>query len=274
MATDWALVERASPFVGALPGKTSVSIVLEGHGRFEENARRDWLSIGSIVASNQAQLGTEAYAGERTSVLVIEWHPEPYGAPAKGRFDHQRLSVRDLERARLASAGLDGPDPTSAVLELVDVLRANGLPLERFERGDLAPTTADEQRLARAIDAGLSRLEAFPSIEDVADELGWTTRHVNRRYGELAATLGMTASTWRGLLHHMRLVTAFRLLSVPTATTELVARRTGFRSPSALCHAFAKAGLPSPGVLARAAQRDVLDAWTAFSDSPTQSAAE
>jgi transcriptional regulator GlxA family with amidase domain len=69
---------------------------------------------------------------------------------------------------------------------------------------------------------------------------------------------------WRGALHHMRLAHALRLISAPGATTELVARHTGFRSPTALCHAFAKGGLPSPGVLARAARKDALESWTAF----------
>jgi hypothetical protein len=63
-------------------------------------------------------------------------------------------------------------------------------------------------------------------------------------------------------LHHTRVLQALRLLAAPGATTETVARLTGFRAPTALCHTFAAGGLPSPGVLARAATRDVLDRWT------------
>ena len=66
---------------------------------------------------------------------------------------------------------------------------------------------------------------------------------------------------WRSALHQARVLSALRLLSAPGATTERVAKLAGFRSPSALCHTFAVAGLPSPGALAREARRDPLVTW-------------
>jgi len=92
-------------------------------------------------------------------------------------------------------------------------------------------------------------------------ELGSNARTVHRRIERIAERYVLPWSHWRSALHHTRIVQAIRWLGAPGATTELVARLTGFRSPTALCHAFAAAGLPSPGTLARAARRGPLEAW-------------
>ena len=272
VASDWGLVERAFPFVHRM-SRTGVSILLEGHGRFEEGGAREWLAEGAIVASNQRRGGTEAYAGERTSVMIVEWDPTVMGARVGGAFEHHSLSVCDHQRLRGTARAMAGPDPEAALIDVLNVLRSLGFPVEKLARGDLvSKTKPHEARLSIAINEQLSNLEAHPSVDDVADDLAWSARHVNRRFAELAMAYGLTHPSWKATLHEMRLVTSFRMLSVPGATTELVARRTGFRSPSALCHAFAKAGLPSPGTLARAAQRDVLDSWTAFTDRASAAA--
>lgn len=262
VSTDYGLLDRA---VGLTPqSRSAITILLEGEGRFEERRARAWLTPGTLAISDQRARGTEAFAGPVSSYLVLEWDPRIHGAAAPSEFRTSRLDARDLERLRRLALDLEGPDPTSATLSVLAILRANGLPLAPVAAGDLADrTTAADRALTAAVQTRLSRLEAHPALEDVVADLGWTSRHVNRRLGALAKTYGVPWEHWRKSLHLARMLAALRLLSVG-ATTELVSRKTGFRSPAALCHAFAKAGLPSPGVLARAARSEVLDAWTRF----------
>jgi AraC-like DNA-binding protein len=272
IASDYALLERAMPFVHRMT-RSCLTVVLEGSGRFDEAGARAWLDPGSMVVSSQREGGLEAYAGAATSMLVLEWDARVMGAAAVGRFRETRLRSRDRERLSALALALAGNEPERATLAILDVLRSIGLPFGRPSEADLADvTTASERRLSLAIGAQLSQLETHPSLEDVVGELGWTTRHINRRFAALARTYGLPWDHWRAILHQTRLLTAFRLLSAPGATTELVARRTGFRSATALCHAFTKGGLPSPGVLARAARVDVLDAWSEFSARPARAA--
>lgn len=266
IASDYGLLDRATPFVREVR-RVCLSVLLEGDGRFDEGDRRVWLRPGDAVLSEASRGGTEAYAGPRSRVLVIEWAAGALGRGATAS-DVVRLGARD--RAALASAaeGLDGPRPVQAVLEILSVLRSAGVALERVELGDLAGVSdAQDHALARALDGPLSNLATFPAIDDVGDELGWSQRLVHRRVAALARRYGFAFDTWRALLHHLRLAMALRLASAG-ATTELIAKKTGYRSPVALCHAFAKAGLPSPGALAREARRDVLDAWTTHLRAP------
>lgn len=263
VASDYALVQRAIPFLRRM-SRPQLSIVLEGHGRFDEEDRHVWVEAGSIVASDQRLGGTEAYAGATSSILILEWDPIWMGAPLEGGVQLVRLDARDRARLGAVAAGLESATPARATAKLVELVRSLGIALEPVDERELLDVASEhDQRLGTAISKELSRLDAHPSIEDVVDCVGWSSRHVNRRFATLAGTYGLPFESWRTLLHFTRIFAATRLLSAG-ATTERVARRTGFRSPTALCHAFAKAQLPSPGVLARSARCDVLDTWTAF----------
>ena len=260
IASDYGLLDRATPFVRDVR-RVCLSVLLEGDGRFDEGDRRLWLRPGEAVLSDASRGGTEAYAGPRSRVLVLEWASGSLGPSADASGLVVRLDAR--ERAALASAAdaLEGPRPVHAVIEILAVMRSAGVALERVDIGHLTERSDPrDHALALALDGPLSNLASFPAIDDVVDELGWSQRLVHRRIAALATRYGFAFDTWRALLHHLRLAMALRLASAG-ATTELIAKKTGYRSPVALCHAFAKAGLPSPGTLAREARRDVLDAW-------------
>ncbi len=260
VATDYGLLHRATPFA-QFQSRAAITVILEGSGRFEERSRRAFLETGSLSISDQRNHGTEAFVGPTSSYFVFEWEPRELGVPAPSEFATTRLSARDVARLRELVPGLEGPTPARTTLEIMDVLRANGLPLARIDEGYLADrTTPEERALSAAIAKYLGRLEDFPAIEEVSAELGWSSRHVSRRIAELAKRHAFPWESWRASLHQARILAALRLASVG-ATTELIARKTGFRSPTALCHAFSKAGLPSPGALAKSARRDVLDRW-------------
>ena len=264
VSSDYGLLNVAAPFAHG-QSRGSITIVLEGDARFEERSSRAWLRPGALAVSDQGANGTEAFAGPVSSYLVFEWDPACFGVAPPRSFQTTKLDARDLDRVRELALDLEGPHPAVATSSIVALLRANGLALAPVVAGDLVDRTTEADRaLTNAVQSHLSRLELHPSIDDVVAELGWSSRHVNRRLAALAKAYSLPWEHWRSSLHQARMMAALRLASVGAAT-ELVSRKTGFRSPTALCHEFAKAGLPSPGALARAARagHGVLDAWSA-----------
>lgn len=245
VASDFGLLERCVPFLHRLT-RPAVSVLLEGRGRFEEDGRRVAVAPGDFVHSDQARAGTEAYTGTPCAWITVDWDPALGDGPARGLFEVGRIRAADREHLAAAAAGLDGAGVGDAVVDIFAILRANGLPVERVAGLDLDEAQATDQRLQAAVARHLSNLAEKPAIEDVASDLGWNARRVHRRLDAIAAKYAFTFSHWRGSLHYARLLAALRLLSAPEATTRDVARRTGFRAPSALCHAFSEAGLPSP----------------------------
>ncbi len=258
VATDFTLLERAAPFVHRVQ-RSTLTLVFEGSGRVDEAGRQRWMREGEMVTSDANRGGTEAYAGVVTSRLVVDWDPEIIGARISGPCAIDR--VREPERARLRGAArrLASDRPYEAAADVLAILRALGMPF-----GELEPeaVTADFASLSAALHARLSRLEAQPDMEELADELRWNRKRVTRRLATMADHYALPWTHWRTALHSARMLHAMRLLAAPGATTELVARLAGFRAPAALCHAFAEAGWPSPGALARAARGEALVAWT------------
>lgn len=262
VATDYGLLHRATPFQPM--HRAALTVVLEGDARVEEGASRWFLTEGALNFSDQSAGATEAFAGPVSSYLVLEWDPAVLGVAKPSELTTTRLDLRTLERLRAWAAALEGPEPGRATLEIMAIFRAIGVPLLRLDHDHLVDrTSAADRALSTAFARHLARLEAHPSIEDVSAEVGQSARHVHRRIAALAAQYSFPWQHWRASLHQARMLAALRMVSVG-ATTELVARKTGFRSPTALCHAFAKAGLPSPGALARSAKLGVLDRWGDF----------
>jgi len=259
VASDFTLLERAMPFVGRIQ-RSTLTIVFQGFGRFDERGRQAWLREGDLVVSHSRHAGTEAYAGASTTTLAIDWEPDAVGVPVHGPFAIERLSARDVARMHEAALRLASPEPERAVLDLLEQLRAIGLPFAPIEpRADGVLSL-----LQSALSKRLTKLDQHPDIEDVATDLGWNRRLVHRRMQAMAEKYGSARPHWREALHSARLLQAMRLLAAPGATTELVAKLCGFRSPGALCHAFAEASWPSPGAMARAARDEAISSWTAF----------
>lgn len=71
VATDFTLLDRASPFVHRMR-RATMTVVFEGSGRFDEGDRCALLGDGDLVTSDSRAGGTEAYAGARTSRLALE----------------------------------------------------------------------------------------------------------------------------------------------------------------------------------------------------------
>jgi AraC-like DNA-binding protein len=262
IASDFALVEHAAPFVHHVRC-TQLVVLLEGVGRFDEAGRRVWFEAGSMMLSDSSAGGLDAFAGERSRWLVLSWDPDARGAPHRGPLEVAPVGKRDLARLDELSRELAGPNGPQAAARILDLARSHGLGFEQVSIADLehhAPAEA-EQSLHRALTEQLSKLDTFPAVSDLVREIGSGERQLHRRIAKLATRYQLPWSHWRSALHHARMAQAIRLLGAPGATTELVALRAGFRSPTSLCHAFADSGLPSPGALARAARREGLAGW-------------
>jgi AraC-like DNA-binding protein len=261
VVTDWGLLNRAVPFVHRFEGRTTMTIVLSGSGRFDEANEHAFLRPGDIALGDMNSFGTEAWVGD---TLVLEWDPRMLGTGHRGRFAVERLSNVDIERLRQLAARLPGPAPLEVMVEVFDLLRANGLPIARMPSNDIARMHTPDplQPLQNVMSKRLAALQEFPTIEEISAALDWDQRQVHRKMAQLRDNYRVVWSHWRELVHQARLMRAMQLLANPKATTELVARLSGFRAPTALCHAFAKAGLPSPGRLAALARSDTLGAWS------------
>jgi AraC-like DNA-binding protein len=261
VASVFGVLDRGARF-SHLMSRPCVTVLLEGRGRLDEGGRRCSVEAGSLVLSDQRAGGTEAYAGEVVRWLVLDWDPEVMGARFAGPASITRLPPRLVQRLARAAERLAGLDGATASADIVDLLRAQGLAFERARGADLAAqSTAAERRLVHVVNERLALLAQHPAIDEVAGDLGVSVRHVHRSMAAAAQRHAMPWTSWRAELHRSRILAALRLLSVPRASTEGVARFTGFRSASALCHAFDDAGLPSPGTFVRDARRDVIEGW-------------
>jgi AraC-like DNA-binding protein len=249
LVTDFGILNRAIPFLDRLTDRSTLSVVLSG--------------VGDMAASDFSA-GTEAYSGD---TLTVEWSPRMLGAAQGPGLSVTRLSALDTGRMAELAGKLDGPGRALAVVGILDVLRANGLAIGEIATGDLSCPTDEArqlQRLQNVVSERLTALYEFPVLEEVSSGLGWDQRRVHRRLSRLRETYSIVWHHWREFVHQARMLRAMQLLSIPGTTTELVARLSGFRSPSALCHAFAKADLPSPGRMSTIARVGALDGWSAL----------
>jgi AraC-like DNA-binding protein len=262
VSSDYSLLARAAPFLDLPHPRTTLTIVLDGHARFDESGRSAWLSAGEIVQSHSSRAGTEAHGGSVSRTIVLEWS-ERVGAKAASPLCVDRLDPRSRARLDTLAREIEAGASATALVEIVDLLRAFGLAFARLTRADVEQEIAapEHQALTDAVARSLSRLDTLPAIDDLQGEVPVTQRTLHRQLGAIADRYALLWGHWRSALHQARVLSALRLLSAPGATTERVAKLAGFRSPSALCHTFAVAGLPSPGALAREARRDPLVTW-------------
>src|SRR5262249_15647869 len=156
------------------------------------------------------------FSGKCGLHLVLDWAPEILGGGHTGRYSVDRLDGRDLARMRDAAVRLDGPHVAQAVADLIALLRANGLPFDRFRSPDLGSLDASpDQAVHDAVGDGLSRIEHHPDILEVGEKARAHPRAVHRRLRAIADRYALPWSHWRSALHYTRILNALRLLGVP-----------------------------------------------------------
>lgn len=232
--------------------RSQLSILLAGRGYFAPHGRTIELSPGAVVASDQAEQEAEGYAGTPCEVIVLEWDPDDLFEPGpRGPAQTARLSRAAVERLRALVARSDEGSAAAWVVELLAVLRASGLPLrgELDRRALSAP--APHATTYGALGDALARLDAQPTLTELAETLGVTERQAHRRLAELLRDYGVPFDGWRDFVNESRIEWTLQVLSVAGLSQERAARVSGFRSSTALHHALSLRGAATPGALAK-----------------------
>lgn len=227
------------------PRRRQLSVVLQGRAYFQTRCSAIELRAGDLVLSRQGAKQAEGYGGRACEALIIDWEVDELASDADAVG---RIGGGDVATLR---ASMDRFAPESAaswVVELSRLLRALGLRPD-LELGAPAPITP-ASKLYRLLGDVLGRLGEHPSLTELAASMSLSERHVNRLFGELAAQ-GHPFASWRDFLHEMRIDWATHLLSIPNVPLAYVANTAGYRSTSALCHAFSLRGIRPPGEVAR-----------------------
>lgn len=178
--------------------------------------------------------------------LTIDW-------PTTRAFEGaSRLSLGELATLRDAAAALREADGRSErfvriALAVRAVLGAEGIELDGFaecvERAAIDPVG---QAYMTRLEHILSRIQDVPAAADwdgTRRTLTRRTHAVHRRYRLFGVRRG---TDWRAVRDFHRLMTAAAFVTYPGASVAAVAEAVGYRSPAALCAAFAQVGLPSP----------------------------
>jgi hypothetical protein len=138
---------------------------------------------------------------------------------------------------------------SAAVAALFAALHALGMVSVCPEAGELGRAAADGVvAVGAAMDRALSDLSARPMSVDIEASLRRSaaqTRRLVHRHGR--SLPGPESTSWRRQRNLWRMYIGALLMTSPRAETHAVARVLGYGSAAAFCHAFASAGLPSPG---------------------------
>jgi len=241
-------------------GRPVLTVVLSGRARLRTPGAERWLVPGDLAVLHAKGAIEMRQEGDPFRSIALEWDPGTLGGAVPGGLSSGRLAPQDLAKLETAArnvcaCGRDASRAPSAIAALLARLRASGIPLDAHEPGALVEPVAPQLvRLSRALDDVLSDLAGNPAGVDLDTALGLSARQVNRLVTTFNARFAFNAAGWRDTRNRRRLMVAAVLLTAPTATTERVTTAVGYAAPTALCHAFAQAGLPSPGSIARAVE--------------------
>lgn len=242
-----------------LPGWPVLAVALAGSVLVRHGDDAVLAGAGELVwvPSGGAFRARSGEGGVR--VLLVQWDPAIFGRPGGTSLVTQRLRGAGMDRLRgavrrLAAAGYAAERASVAVAQLFAELCALGLVDARPAPDQLVlPGCESLAPVGIAIDLALSSMQRNPMALDLEAVLGRSpaqTRRLLRRYGQALDLPG--AVTWRELRNVWRLTVGALLMTTPGARTERVADLLGYGSATAFCHAFAGAGLPSPGDVRRA----------------------
>ena len=242
-ATDWT-------GDGARP---QVEVTLEGRLRNTENGEMRWVDPGSFALGG-ALASLYARVERDSLILSVDWALGSLGARIPRGLPSGELSATSHNELIDHAHALIGGD-VAVVPRVLEVLRAEGVPLDPISAEDLHLSIDEEDRaVVAALTTAMTNLGASPMSVDLERTLGRSRRHVVDSVRRVAARFGLNGSDWRSLRDRFRLNAAAVLCTHEHARTEHVARAVGYGSARALCHALARAGLPTASAMREAVE--------------------
>lgn len=244
---DDALALRAFDRKGEL-GRPVATFLVEGRARLRWHGEERWLSPGAVaLLPGKSGVEMRQEAEPRYGAIVVEWEPGTLFVERPGSLETREATPEARAQALACAERLRAGDrevlvPLRALFASLGLTPTAALP-EADEAERFAP-------VSEALDRALSLLDAQPMSVDLERALALSARQVNRVVSELNQRYGFNAGTWRDARNRRRLLVAAALLSLRDVALGEVARTVGYRSETALCRAFANAGLPSPGSIA------------------------
>jgi hypothetical protein len=232
-----------------------LTIILAGRARIRLEGFERWLEAGDVVLLPIKAIVSMRQEGAPFRSIAIEWDAGTLGSSVAAAPDGMRLDTLAFARMLFLADALEScPDDVTAAVLLADILsllRAHGAPFALLAARDLIePVPQGVVRLARALDAVLSRLAHAPALVDLDSALGLSVRQINRVVTQFNQRYGFNSLGWRDTRNRRRILVGATMMTAPGARTELVARAMGYSSPTGFCHALDLAGLPSPGATA------------------------
>jgi AraC-like DNA-binding protein len=258
---DERLSARALGY-GTKSDRARLVVMLEGRGEFTAGAAQVELGPGEALLVSSVDALTQR--GATAVQLELDWDPDGVlgGAPEPGWTRFRLAPAERKTLAALAQAlgpGAFRPDFGATTDAALSALESLGLPLR--PGGWRAPLLAEDpsdQSWADAIDAALSDLGAGPASTDLERRLAKSRSTVSRgskAFHDKLRLTGLSGPAWRSVRDFYRLLVGTIVMGHPEARTQEVAHLLGYRSAEAFCHAFAHAGLPSPGLVRETVRR-------------------
>lgn len=247
---------------GTKSDRARLVVMLEGRGEFRAGAAQ--VELGPGEALLVSSLGGLTQRGAGSVQLELDWDPDGAlgGAPDPGWTRFRLAPTEGKALAALAQAlgprGV-GPDFGATTDAALSALESLGLPLRPGDwRAPLRAEDPSDQAWSDAIDAALADLGAGPASTDLERRLACSRSTVSRgskAFHDKLRLTGLSGPAWRSVRDFYRLLVGTIVMGHPQARTQEVARLLGYRSPEAFCHAFAHAGLPSPGSVRETVRR-------------------
>jgi hypothetical protein len=184
--------------------------------------------------------------------LVVSWNAPAFGASGVVAASDGRLSPTALAHAKCLARLLTAAEPvngmTHALASLLSELRRSGVATapNGVENATMPGPLAS---VATALSRALASSSGMPASSDVEAVLSRSRAGVHRTLRRYFDLLDFSTTSWREFRSVVVLNAAGALMTARGAKTEEVARIVGFSSGTALCRAFAHAGLPSPSAM-------------------------
>jgi AraC-like DNA-binding protein len=239
---------------GIEESRARLSVVLDGRfgvwsgGASRELGRGDALFVAPVSDAPGCNLG-----GEFDAALEVEWRGSTPRAAAtafrlpEAVFAEAAALAEALRRCRADAS------PALAVRAQAFLRRIRALGIAVPAEAPAGTPESEDQRVMSATDDILSRLDQRPQSTDLESRLRCSRWTVTRLFHHVHAEYAMCgiggATDWRSVRDYHRLRIARMLMTHRRSSTGSVARYVGYGSAEAMCHAFANAGLPSPGRL-------------------------